>query len=1007
MMFEICLRHRLLLLLLCTSLCSLPRPFCAQTQTDLLTTYNQNIPILLNGITAGYSRSAYASTYILWAPLGFPLALGSSSSPLPIAVAVPLPSSGRVVAIGHEGIIRPCCNATDGWSKLVINSFKWLADAKTTNRETIRLAAPASMKSWSSPALANVAQILQASSSNVTVTADNNADLTAIAAGNWSNVDVLCLDTYTKYTQAQIDGLIAFANQGKGLLVAGHAWYWSYSHPDANIFTDLSINRILWPLGLVVTTDAQDGPQAPPASLPHPAWPYYNARYVLSSLEAAKNGGPSFPPASYFSLAIQTIQELSNVLPSRVNSTTSGVDGVWELLGAVSGSQIAIGPNKPLNVSTANTSTIVGVLLEVMAIRRGDIFNLTASPSAALYPGSVPASAAPVTVTITINASYNPPPYHFGYGGYPGRVWRSTGLYAGPGQLINVTMEASAAIGIGLQVQIGAHTDDLTSKTIWYRMPYTYSRFPINSNVTSAGNPLGGLVFIVVPPGVSLGEVQVTISGAVRAPWFRLGIDTPTTWASTIRNYPAPWAELDSGGKMILMLPSVAIRNVSDPTAVLQHWNLVLDNMADLASMSRLRARAERFLVDAQIGGGWMHSGYPIMAYDVPSVYDEVLNVNYLQTEGAWGPYHELGHNHQWSEMQFSGTTESFVNLFTTYALEKTGVPLASWSNYGAVSPSGRATNRATYFSTGARWSADWSVWVALDTYLQLKEGFGWDLYKDLYKTYQNFTYPLADDNVQSFIQTSSRIAGVNLVPFFRTWGFPITNRTANLTANLPDWLADPMSPPRPPSVAAPPSPPAPPPVYPPSSPSPSRPLPPSPSPPEPPSVPTTCRMWDRVCRDCYVSPGVANSTKCGTCVAGMRYWGLNPALCVECSAYGNTSAAVQDVCLTECVPQAASSGNSWACSSICANELNVGDDPDLARDCSTCVRSSKDAWSCGRCIESTQCLSDWRAARHLCFSCVASGMDPLSCAKCAGNATPEARTACMTCNGISGITSH
>ncbi|GIL81904.1 hypothetical protein Vretifemale_10875 [Volvox reticuliferus] len=559
-------------------------------------------------------------------------------------------------------------------------------------------------------------------------------------------------------------------------------------------------------------------------------------------------------------------------------------------------------------------------------------------------------------------------------------------------------------------VQVGAHTDDLTSKPIWYRMPYTYSRFPINSNITSAGNSLGGLVFIIVPQGASLGEVQVTISGAVRAPWFRLGVDTPTTWASTIRSYPAPWAELDSGGKMILMLPSAAIRNVSDPTAVLVHWNLVLDSMADLASMSRVRARAERFLVDAQIGGGWMHSGYPMMAYDVESVYNEVLNVNYLQTEGAWGPYHELGHNHQWTDMQFSGTTESFNNLFTIYALERTGVPSASWSNNGAISPSGRAANRATYFSNGARWSTDWSVWTALDTYLQLKEGFGWGLYKDLYKTYQNLTYPLADDNVQTFIQTSSRIAGVDLVPFFRTWGFPVTNRTANLTSDLPVWQADPMSPPAPPSVTAPSSPPAAPPPVPPTYPPP--PQPPSAPPPEPPPVPTTCRMWDQVCRDCYVSPRVANSTACATCVAGMRYWGLNPAVCLECSAYGNTSAAVQDVCMAECVPQTASKGTSWACSTICANERNVGGDLGLARECATCVQSSKNAWNCARCIEATQCLADWRAARSQCFSCIASGMDASSCVQCARQATPEARTACMTCSSsssssVSSISSH
>lgn len=27
-------------------------------------------------------------------------------------------------------------------------------------------------------------------------------------------------------------------------------------------------------------------------------------------------------------------------------------------------------------------------------------------------------------------------------------------------------------------------------------------------------------------------------------------------WVSTIRDYPGPWAELDSGGKFIIMLPS-------------------------------------------------------------------------------------------------------------------------------------------------------------------------------------------------------------------------------------------------------------------------------------------------------------------------------------------------------------------------------------------------------------------------------------------------------------------
>ncbi len=57
--------------------------------------------------------------------------------------------------------------------------------------------------------------------------------------------------------------------------------------------------------------------------------------------------------------------------------------------------------------------------------------------------------------------------------------------------------------------QVGQHTDDLTSKTIWYRMPYMVSRFPINAASTTAGNPMGGLIYITVPSGTVLGNVEV------------------------------------------------------------------------------------------------------------------------------------------------------------------------------------------------------------------------------------------------------------------------------------------------------------------------------------------------------------------------------------------------------------------------------------------------------------------------------------------------------------------
>lgn len=80
--------------------------------------------------------------------------------------------------------------------------------------------------------------------------------------------------------------------------------------------------------------------------------------------------------------------------------------------------------------------------------------------------------------------------------------------------------------------QIGSHTDDLSLKNIWARIPTAVSSFPITATATRAGSPLGGLLYIVVPRGAFLGTVQITVQGAIQAPYFKLGTTSPVrTWA--------------------------------------------------------------------------------------------------------------------------------------------------------------------------------------------------------------------------------------------------------------------------------------------------------------------------------------------------------------------------------------------------------------------------------------------------------------------------------------------
>lgn len=74
------------------------------------------------------------------------------------------------------------------------------------------------------------------------------------------------------------------------------------------------------------------------------------------------------------------------------------------------------------------------------------------------------------------------------------------------------------------------------------------------------------------------------------------------------------------------------------------------------------RFRAERMALDAEISGGWMHSGYPVMAYQ--SIAQRLIDPNSAR---GWGELHEFGHNAQWSGYTTDDTTESGCNVYANY----------------------------------------------------------------------------------------------------------------------------------------------------------------------------------------------------------------------------------------------------------------------------------------------------------------------------------------------------
>ena len=403
-----------------------------------------------------------------------------------------------------------------------------------------------------------------------------------------------------------------------------------------------------------------------------------------------------------------------------------------------------------------------------------------ASPAAADFPGLPPADAPRLTRTLTVDT----------------RVprWHSTGLYAAPGEIITVTVPANAA-NTKLRVRIGCHKDLLWAERIaaWKRVPEITRSFPIAATVTRAANAFGGPVYLEVPADCALGEIQVTVSNAIAAPLFVLGKTDVNEWKQTLRNAPAPWAELQSH-KLIISLPAANVRDLDDPTAALGFWDRVVTAEDELSGQTN-RTSPERFVLDRQISAGYMHSGYPIMAPLDQSA--KVANIDSLK-QGNWGFFHELGHNHQRPEWVLAGTTEITVNIFSEYCFEK--VCGLNRHGHGAMNDTKREQNLREFFANPQQgWTE--KPFTGLVFYDELIEGFGWDAFHQIFREYRDLPAaerPKTDAQKRDqWLVRFSKLTGKNLGPFFQAWRIETSPAARAAVQDLPVWLPEPGFPKR------------------------------------------------------------------------------------------------------------------------------------------------------------------------------------------------------------------
>ena len=250
-------------------------------------------------------------------------------------------------------------------------------------------------------------------------------------------------------------------------------------------------------------------------------------------------------------------------------------------------------------------------------------------------------------------------------------VWQETGLYAAPGEVVVVKV-ASLPEHRTVKVIIGCHRDSLLKLEKWNRFPVIARTFELKVGENQIANAFGGQLFIQSShkdwrkPMKASSSTPLQFSNAVAMPTYVLGKDTPASWAKA-KQLPAPWVTL-SGKQVILHVQASAVKELTDPKALLEWWDKSMVLEDDLIALRRLAP--ERVVPDRQISAGFMHSGYPFMCWIDPSQKDSV-DLPKLMKEGNWGFFHELGHNHQCSAWTFNGQTEVTCNLFSLYVMEK------------------------------------------------------------------------------------------------------------------------------------------------------------------------------------------------------------------------------------------------------------------------------------------------------------------------------------------------
>lgn len=434
-------------------------------------------------------------------------------------------------------------------------------------------------------------------------------------------------------------------------------------------------------------------------------------------------------------------------------------------------------------------------------------------PSAKIFPGDVPETFK------RVGKPFYPDPKNGG--------WQSTGLYAAPGEIVKVRVSKSA-VGSGLKIRIGCHTDNLldSRQRYWRRFPCVTREYGIDGQSFEIASPFGGLIYVRVSQNRVSARTQVIFSGVVEAPFFVLDKTKPNEW-NHLRYAPAPWAEL-IGKNFAATIPSDEAVQIDDPVAVIRFWDNVVAELDKLTCGPKERSAPIRFVVDVEPATAVGHAGDPIVGNALWA--RAYRDLEYIRKNGSWEIFLSLAKNSLDSRWVFDGDRDTPAALLALFCMEKaTGKKAETFFNIPALQTACFARlkreeteekNRKAMRETAKRESKKEEIerkkifkdkssgkgrserlkaaetadipdtrhdpgvpFQRLSAYLPIVAETGWDT---LAKTFKRYTVrnrlPLNsnEEKKKTFVMLWSGVTKKNLSPFLENFGFPKQNGAGN-----------------------------------------------------------------------------------------------------------------------------------------------------------------------------------------------------------------------------------